>query len=83
MASKKLLGLLMIPVAVGIMGGGLAVTQRVNAQGATPQATEQSTEKPEPGETQDKPGQADQQGQHGHQDATPDKPGQSDSETND
>jgi cell division protein FtsN len=75
MSHKKLVGLLVVPLAVAAIGGAVFVSHQANAQ--APQPSNQATvDKPEPGDQPDKPGQADSQDQQ-------DKNGQKDAETND
>lgn len=59
MSRKKLIGLLVVPLAVATIGGGAAMVVSHQANAQSSQSTEQSVDKPEPGDTPDKPGQPD------------------------
>lgn len=75
MTRKKLAGLLLVPLAVVAVSGGVVVASRHTAHAQTP-SSQQAIDKPEPGDQPDKPGQADPQDQ-------PDTNGKADTETND
>lgn len=75
MSHKKLIGLLAVPIAVAAVGGGAIMLTSHQANAQSSPSTQQSVDKPEPGDTPDKPGQPDQDQQN--------KNGQKDAETND
>lgn len=75
MSRVKLVGLLAISVAVVAISGG-AVFAAHQAQAQTPQSSQASVDKPEPGDQPDKSGQVNANDQQ-------DKNGQQDAETND
>jgi hypothetical protein len=75
MSHKKLAGLLMVPLAVATIGGGIVFASH-QASAQAPQQAQATVDTPEPGDQPDKPGQADSQDQQ-------DKNGQNDAETND
>jgi cell division protein FtsN len=76
MSHKKLAGLLAIPLAIAVIGGGIAfASHQANAE--APQSSNQAAvDAPEPGDQPDKPGDVDPQDQQ-------DNKGQKDAETND
>ena len=88
MSRKKLLGLLMVPLAVVAVGGGAVVFASHPANAQASQTEQEAADKSEPGDTPDKPGQADTQDhndQNGQkeQNEQNEQGGQKDAETND
>lgn len=85
MSRKKLLGLLMVPLAVVAVGGGAIVFASHPANAQASQTEQEAADKSEPGDTPDKPGQADTQDQNGQkeQNEQHEQGGQKDAETND
>ena len=59
-SQKKLLGLLVLPVAVAVAGGGVLVVTSHQANAHSSQPTQAVVDTPEPGDTPDKPGEKEQ-----------------------
>ena len=76
MSRKKLAGLLAIPLAVAIIGGGAAIVSRQADAQAQPSNQTAGVDTPEPGDQPDTPGKDNPQDQQ-------DQSGQQDAETND